>query len=441
MAVMEVAGGPPFQGYRRKAFVKIVVDGTDVTDRVEPFLISVQVNQRERGSDTFSIELDDRDAKLAIPQDGGSVQIYLGWDPIGPRILPTPVVPDKPEELGWEGGMFLLFSGVISTVMSGFSRRGGRRLWVEGKGQSDLAKGKTPDEKHSNIQNMTLLEWMQYIARADGYDVKIDPSLASIPRRSWHKNESFLQYGPRIANEVGGIFKVIGTTAYITSALNNNTAMGEPIGTLYAYAGINMISWRIRPFIGKPQFKQARATMYDNWFAEYKDLFGSIPGSTPFGKSEATTSLPSRVPYAGIGDQSNVGQGFNSQSQRGRGWVLMNGEPLAKCGAQIVIQGARPGVDGIYTVEEAEHTYSRGGGYVTRCELRNPLVGDSGYEYWRQVVRPTPGSTANDVAGVQSGMVAPPPQTTLPQTTTDEDSQRINSGIEYPAEQGGTVTK
>jgi phage protein D len=54
---------------------------------------------------------------------------------------------------------------------------------------------------------------------------------------------------------------------------------------------------------------------------------------------------------------------------------MIDGNPNAKAGGRIVISGARAGVDGTYTISEAEHHYSRASGYVTRCNLADPQAG------------------------------------------------------------------
>jgi hypothetical protein len=38
----------------------------------------------------------------------------------------------------------------------------------------------------------------------------------------------------------------------------------------------------------------------------------------------------------------------------------------------VSVKGARAGVDGLYSIEEVEHLYSRGGGFVSRLNVNNP---------------------------------------------------------------------
>ena len=79
------------------------------------------------------------------------------------------------------------------------------------------------------------------------------------------------------------------------------------------------------------------------------------------------------MPFPGKdeGQQENGGAGYESENSRGRGWVMLNGDPYAINGGRCNIQGARPGVDGNWGIEEVEDTYSRRG-FTTRCELEDP---------------------------------------------------------------------
>ena len=101
------------QAFRRKAYCKIIVAGRDVTSLMDPHLLSVEVIDRLDEYDEASIELDDRDASLAIPPPRSPVQISLGWE---------------------SEGSILVFDGFIVQVESGFNRaQGGRRMWIEAK--------------------------------------------------------------------------------------------------------------------------------------------------------------------------------------------------------------------------------------------------------------------------------------------------------------------
>ena len=84
------------------------------------------------------------------------------------------------------------------------------------------------------------------------------------------------------------------------------------------------------------------------------------------------------------GGQNTEGMSQDSQSKRGTGWVLLNGEPRAHAHCNVTIVNARPGVDGTYYVSEAEHNYTRGVGYTTRCNVQNFQPKEGDYNWYRK---------------------------------------------------------
>ena len=64
-----------------KPIFKVVVDGVEITNTVNNRLISLSI-QEERGikADQLDITLSDHDGRLAIPPDGATVQVWLGFE-------------------------------------------------------------------------------------------------------------------------------------------------------------------------------------------------------------------------------------------------------------------------------------------------------------------------------------------------------------------------
>jgi hypothetical protein len=203
--------------------------------------------------------------------------------------------------------------------------------------------------------------------------LKIDPILGAMKRHFVYQNESGFNFMQRLAKEMGGVMKVVGNKVTIVSAISGMNPEGERMPTVEAVWGLNLISWRIKPFTGRPQYKNASIRWFDSFNGVFKDATsGLIPGGGVFGKALATAGTPMMAPNAQVGTQYNGGAEAESQNKRGRGWCIINGEPSAAAGNKVVIIGARPGVDGGYTMEEVEHNYTRAGGYTTRINVENP---------------------------------------------------------------------
>jgi len=379
------------QGHRRRAHCKVFVNDKDVTDRFDPYLISVRVIDRRSGMDTAHIELDDREAKLEVPGDGVKIRVELGWAGTGPRIpiyrhlqevYDIIIKPgdEPPDGLPWEAsGMQAVFNGTVDSVESGFSRRGGgRRMWIEaksgdlkGKGKSVLQKsfGEGEDGKSSGMKMENII---QDAAKSIGMTAQIDKSLGAMSRHFVYQNESTFNFIQRLAKEMGGHMKIVGNNITVSSATSGLNVAGQNLPTVEAVWGLNLISWRIKPFTGRPQYKDASVRYFDIFEGAFKSVTDSIGGSGVFGKSKATAGTPLMAPNAQVGTQYNGGAEAESENKRGRGWCIINGEPSAAAGNKLVIIGARPGVDGGYTMEEVEHNYTRAGGYTTRINVENP---------------------------------------------------------------------
>ena len=397
------------QGPRRLAVCQILVNGNDITTKLFPYLISVQVTDNlEGGMDEANIELDDRNAELQIPPDGAELEVWLGWSGEGPRIpdlgresaaggqgVIRPTEQELKQEAPFGGpGLRQVFDGWVTNVESGFGRRGGgRRMWIEGKGFNDkgqakeaqqafLGEGKEDDSEQGDGKGkVPLKDMMTKVFGAAGLSVAMSPEMEKIARDYWHTNDSPMNFGKRIAAETGGFFKISKRTAILIGKTEGVNAAGEEMPTVEAVWGINLIGWRIKPYVARPQWGSAQSRFFDAHGGAWKDVKGAIGGGTPFGGSQAIAHAVNSVTDQASGEQTNTGASEDSKSRRGTGWVLLNGEPNAKANGFVTISGARPGVDGTYTMTLVEHNYTRGVGYTTRATVQQPRGTGAGMEW------------------------------------------------------------
>ena len=410
------------QGPRRHARVQILVNGRDITHRVFPYLISVQVTDTlEGGTDQCHLELDDRNAELQIPPDNASLQVSMGWAGEGPRLFdlgrnskaggqgPLQMSPEEIKQEAKFGGpgMRLIFDGWVTNVESGFGRRGGgRRMWIEGEGhdskgqnkevqQGSMGEGKQEDGQDG--KKVPLKDVMTKVFGFAGASVVMDKEMEKISRDYWHYNDSAMNFGKRIAQETGGFFKISKDTAILISKSGKTNATGDDMPTVEAIWGINLIGWRIKPYIGRTQYGASQGRFFDILKGKWEDVQSTIAAETPFGGTAAVAHAAQVATDKAQAEQENKGSEGDVENRRGTGWVLLNGEPNAKAGGFVRIDGARPGVDGTYRISEAEHNYTRGVGYTTRCQVIKPDLESSDFG-WRQgtkiVVPPGSGTGA-----------------------------------------------
>lgn len=379
----------------------------DVTSVLEPYLISVDVTLRSASQDRASIELDDRDARLPIPPYNAPCLILMGWAGSGPELplsrrvqsIYKKVFPDgypdktRIQELPWRAsGLQVVFQGQVDTVISRFSRRGGgRRLFIELFSTARDGKGKEPqtyamgqgEPDSGDGEQINAVEFFTRIARNAGYSFH-SWGLDGITRNFWSQDaEGFWQRAKRFADANRFEFKVIGTRAFMSP--RGRLVNGQPRPTVEALWGTNLISWSIQPYSGRAQWKGGQQRFFDIWKGLFKFIPKAFDTSIPFNNASATAMLPNNAPNAQVGGQWNDGQKDDAERNRGTGNATINGEPAAQPFGEMLISGARPGVDGLYEIEEAIHHYSRARGYLTMCKLKRPdFRGQQNLTVWQE---------------------------------------------------------
>ena len=81
--------GDPVQSSRLKAYCRVFIDGFEITDKLDPHLVSVRVIDGGPKS-MIELEVDDRDGKLPLPKLGSLVTVTLGWQTGGPVFTTLP---------------------------------------------------------------------------------------------------------------------------------------------------------------------------------------------------------------------------------------------------------------------------------------------------------------------------------------------------------------
>ena len=379
----------PLQHYHRRAWCRIIVAGQDVTAKLNPYLISVRIVDKLDGWDECHLELDDRYGQLAIPPDNSVVQVELGWAGQGPNVIPetNPAwpPPGSEKQLAYLPQSPYQFIGFVDSAESGFSRRGGgRRLWVDAK--SRMSKGQIKSfarksfgqgakkDDPSGGPKIPLSQPFNDIMGKAGLTGSLSPGMAKEARGFWDISASPMHWMATTANQLGGHAKIINGSHVIMFKKDEQIAP-----TVEAEWGINLISWRIKPFVGRGQFGQAKSDFFDigkgSWMDSVKGMGG---GGAPFGGASAILQGAAAAANQTTADQTNDGGAQASGAKKGGGWLIVNGEPNARAGGRVTLTGARPGVDGSYRNHEVEHNYSRRG-FTTRIDVDMPALNTSQY--------------------------------------------------------------
>ena len=331
----------------------VFVAGTDVSTRFASRLIKLTVNDSAgRNADSATIELDDTNGSISMPQEKAQVEIALG---------------------GSDGGVVQVFSGVVDDVKHIFDRGAGRRITVEAK--SADTHGKQKQEQTVHHDDKSVKDAVSDAAQKAGVSMSFmgGGPVNDVRKYIAQDHESFLHFAERMARETGCTFKMVGGTRGIFLDRNSGqTAGGGVIGNVMAQVGVNLITSSISPIMARPSYADVRARWYDikkaKWMEEKVEV-ESLGGT----KSE-DVSAHVRHSKADATEAKSHGTSAGKESSRdkGAGTVIIDGNPMARAEGNCIVIGVRPGVDGTYVIDKATHELARGSGYRTTLSLKCP---------------------------------------------------------------------
>lgn len=129
-----MASIPPSSSYvQPKAAWRVTVDGTDVTAKFAPLLVSLSLSEQDgEEADQLQIVLDDSKGNIAIPPEGAVLQVWLGWER-GTDVQPGLVFKGsfKADEAGWSGPPDRITLTARSADLAEDFRKRRNRVWKD----------------------------------------------------------------------------------------------------------------------------------------------------------------------------------------------------------------------------------------------------------------------------------------------------------------------
>ena len=369
---------PPAQ----QAVYRITIDGNDVSRDVDPILISLSIRMGDGdNADELELELDDTDGQVVMPGMGARVSALIYWDNDGATVefegfLDQACSGDKKDSGGGDehhrhhhgqGGHHGANRGPSGSVHSSGSRSKGRVLTIAAKSADMTGALKQRAQRHKDKAGFgdVAKAWGK---KAGLSDVKVEAGLAAIQRPYWSMaHESFMDWGARIADELGATFKVYGTVAVFVPRAGGAAADGQALQAITAAWGVNLIGWSITPTTSRPNYGQFATRYYDAQAAAWKAEGAGDGGSGP--KHHHSFKVPSK---AHATQRSNSNAREIGREKGGAESVEIDGEPAAQAGAFCTVSGVRAAADGTYLITEVTHTLSRSAGFTTRLCLKQP---------------------------------------------------------------------
>lgn len=320
---------------------KVIVDGNDVTHKMRPSLMSIDITDKDgTASDTCNLKFDDTDGRAILPRDKASLIVYL------------------------QG--VKKFEGKVDKVRSHGSRSSGRTLSVSAKGFD--TKGKVKDGQHWHKDDASLDDVLNHAAKKAGLSgVKVDPEFASITRNYWSPDgSSFLAWGQALAKEHHATFKIRGDKAVFVK--RGNASLPAVRGIVSKTASGNVISWDIAPKSGRAKYASAEVRYFDRKKAKVEVVEGDIGSENSDALNKIRRTAADEDQAKSILDARKT----ESEQDGGEGSVSLDLTPSAQAEAPFVLSGARQGVDGEYRISSVSHKASRSGGATTSLSLKQP---------------------------------------------------------------------
>nr|WP_319513681.1 contractile injection system protein, VgrG/Pvc8 family [uncultured Cohaesibacter sp.] len=335
----------------RSFYFSVMVGGTVVLSGSSlNGLNSITINDNDgETADTATITLDDTDGRNRLPQKNDDVVIMIGRS---------------------SAAVVKKFTGKVTGVQS-VGGSGGRTITVNCDSADMSGKGKEPLQK--SWKGKTVKEILTDAASKAGYQApKIDDSIGSIVReKEVADGESFLEFARRLAGEVGGRFKMFGDQPVMVDAKGGTSASGASLAALAVTWGDNLISWSISPRDNRSDHSEYQSKYFDLEQGKWVTV-------SERGKSEAKAKAKNAKPTATKDEAESQAKADKDAGDRGAGAgsVSLDGDASLIAGGTITLVGARPGIDGTYTVSSCTHTLDTGG-YNCSAQLEHPQ-GDAG---------------------------------------------------------------
>lgn len=324
-------------------FAKVMIGGVDVTSSIMPVLVCLDTfDGDEAESDSASLVLMDPEGQTIMPQKRDTVQIVLGRSGTGSGLV---------------------FEGFVDEARSVGDATGGRQIAIECTSVDFEGPAKSPGEKYWDDKDLKTI--ITDALSETGVSAEIDPSLLSIKRKyEAMDGRDPLTFVADLAREAGASFKMMGQKAVVVKR-NTGLGLAGAMPTILAVAGDNLIAWDISPAVPRASFGDHISRWFDfdkaNWQEEKQS-------------GEGGAGLLNNAQRADQGLAKDTADASKTDTARkgGDGNVTIRGDHQAQAGGRIIVQGARPGIDGSYIIVSASHIVDADSGYLTECEVKKP---------------------------------------------------------------------
>lgn len=306
---------------------KLYINGKDFTK--ERRLLSFKLNDNTGvQSDVLLLEFDDSDNLVKIPREGDKIRFYMGLE-------------------------------------SGFVDWG---IWeyndYSGTSNGSLNVKCTPFNTYASLRSIrnenyesSLFDVVKEIADRAGMAFCVYDALKNYePMSFYQKSESDLNFLSRICKEIGAYFKIKNNTICILERCSGKTETGKNLGSIQVSMNdIVKNGLRYRGGRGK-RYKRVEAYYYD----DYKGISNIVGVGDEFEEPLKTLVKSYKTEQEAL--KACEAEFKSYELDAGLLHIrLLKGNPRIKSETPIDLVGFKPGLNGRWYVDKAEHTGSRSG--------------------------------------------------------------------------------
>ncbi|WP_068312561.1 phage late control D family protein [Polycladidibacter hongkongensis] len=303
-------------------------------------------------SDSASLTFCDKNGAMVLPNEDDEIEIFLG------------------RSGAYGGKLHSVFKGRLRAPRAKGGAQG-RIVDVRAEGVAANSAANAPKTCQYRGQTVTMM--LAEAAKAAGEPAPaIDKTLgAQKIDVELQDGESYLEFGARLARQLGGQFKqVAGEKAVLLAAGSGKSASGKPLPRIAARAGEggNLISYDIAPRAERARAQAVICAYYDKQSGTVKQLQK---------RDETGTAAAMHLPGQAASKKEANARIAAAQNQLARdvgsGRVVLRGEPLARAGGLCDLT-CRAGLDGEYHIKSVRHQLGPSG-WQTTLQLDQPKGG------------------------------------------------------------------
>lgn len=317
---------------------RLVVDGQDISLKVQPRLISLTLTEgRENNADQLDLELDDSDGKLALPRKEAVIELAIGWR--GQQLVDKgSFVVDEVEHTGAPD-----------------------RVTIRAR-SADLG-GEIRTRKEKSWHDTTLGTLLGELAKRNSLTHKVDQALAAIKIAHIDQtNESDMHFLTRLARKYDAVATVKKKHLLFLPISNTKTSKGESLPTIeITRADGDNHRWASST---RDAFEGVRAWWSNRVNGSRKSVIAGKKGNNLKTLKET---------YASKEDALEAARAEMQRLERGYATfelTLAIGRPEVMPQSPIKVAGFKPEIDGEgWLVKEVVHTLDDGSGWTTKASM------------------------------------------------------------------------